>query len=365
MLALLFVLVVLSLAVPVKNPTGYAVGSDDLVFPRCEYDKANIDKLSSTKFGGCQKHYDYFDAYRDDIDLLYLYAVAYQESSCRDAQQLRSSGSKVWAGGILQVDNPCLCSASKIEGYESCYANYGGRWQCSDVGDQVRQGIELIKKSYDYLENKKIKSPEDLFLLASLEHNRGRTTVANTISYMNKYDVVTSMIKSCEEIYNKDGNGCPLCKYDSSGNDKCRTVGLGAGYPYKIFQYYEEACSLVGGSLNFDVGEYEELLKGTISQRTGFFVRRPVVRQKVGTYELNPSFLLKEFFDFETFNRIRDELSVLSENCSESKNKKGCVEAFLGDASKNTEKLKIGPQEEDEAELFGIAEKIFLCSNDN
>ncbi len=196
-------------------------------------------KEPSTDFSKCNKYKPLFQKYMDQenltgkIDLLMVYALTMQESSCMNADELGDLGRATADGGIMQVDDACL-----------------NKKNCDTVDREIEEGIKELKIKYENFSSKKLSHIDKLTLIL-FSYNRGLKTANDALEKMEteNLNIVDAMEQSCRAIYKQEGKGCLYCKYDKGGVDKCNGPGYGIEYYPKIFSYFADACAQANGTV--------------------------------------------------------------------------------------------------------------------
>ena len=196
-------------------------------------------KQPSTDFSKCNRYKSLFQKYMDQenltgkIDLLMVYALTMQESSCMNADELGERGRSTADGGIMQVDDACL-----------------NKKNCDTVDREIEEGIKELKIKYENFSSRKLSHVDKLTLIL-FSYNRGLKTANDALEKMEteNLNIVDAMEQSCRAIYKQEGKGCLYCKYDKSGVDKCNGPGYGIEYYPKIFSYFADACAQANGTV--------------------------------------------------------------------------------------------------------------------
>ena len=191
---------------------------------------ADLNKISSLSFDlkKCDTYRKSFVKYMkeygltDKVDLLLIYALTYQESSCNK---------NINKGGIMQVDHGCLDRSDN-----KCI---------TDVDFAIKKGVEEFSQKYNGVSSDKL-SDGDVVKLVLFGYNRGIAAAKRAVEYREKgTELHDSMVKACDDYYPLKITGICGSKWDLK--KCCDSPGLGAGYPDKILSYFEKACNELKG----------------------------------------------------------------------------------------------------------------------
>ncbi|PLW80910.1 hypothetical protein C0585_00365 [Candidatus Woesearchaeota archaeon] len=354
-IGILFSLTLLSLIMPLNSPTGYMgklpAGAE---FPTCSVDAFSGDIASChAKYGNIvlSELSKLETEIGTEIDPNYIYSIILQESSCRDSERLKKDGVSTWKGGIMQVDYGCNDRPDDNP--------------CT-IEEQFEKGFDVFKSEYKKVlsQNSDVAiSGQEIMALILFSYNRGSGTASKAIEYVNRGDdVVIAMTKACKEIYYKKCAGTdPYCALDSNNHDKCTWSGYGVRYPERVFSILENSCEASNGKFeNYDGNLLDYALADS---QSGFFTRKDLFARAAGSYSFRLTFSTFDEFDLSIFKKIQDDMRNLTEECSMALDKKNCTEEFINNKNKNTQGLKLGPQDPQEDAIFSLVEQLNLCRN--
>ena len=232
--------------------------------------------------------------------------------------------------------------------------------------EQFEKGFDVFKSEYEKIVSKTSDislSGQEIMALILFSYNRGSGTADKAIKYLRQDgNLVIAMTKACKEVYYKNCAGTdPYCALDSNNHDKCTWPGYGVRYPERVFSILESSCDASNGKFeNYD----ETLLDYSLADsQSGFFTRKDLFARTAGSYSFRPTFSTFDEFDLSIFKKIQDDMRNLTEECGMVLDKKNCTEEFINNAKKNTQGLKLGPQDPQKDAIFSLVEQLNLCRN--